>query len=208
MTTCNSSPCPIILVYTQHKHDRGFHLASRFCLDPKVYKVVSPLVAPPWCRLVMPAGCHIASCRPLIEPPSHHLIVAAGCCIHCTALSLSCCASWLSHASHRPLVVTPTCQLITPACCCIASPCPLIVSRAVLSSSRCAGWLSRWLSTRRPLVVSSFRHVTLCCLVTPAGCRAIISCHPLVAPPSHPLIVLAGCCIAYPCTAILSSRCR
>ena len=110
-------------------------------------------------------------------------------------------------ASHRSLIVTPSCRLITPACCCIASPCPLVAPHAILSSSRCAGWLLRCLLTRCPLVVSSSRHVASCCLVAPAGCCAIISCHPLVAPPSHPLIVLAGFCIACPCAALLSSCC-
>jgi hypothetical protein len=136
----------------------------------------------------------ILSCQLVVASivlPSRCLVAPAGCRI----------------ASHRPLVVTPSCQLIAPACCCIASPCPLIAPCAVLSSSRCAGWLLRCLSMRRPLVISSSCHVASCCLVEPAGCRAIISCRPLGAPPSHPLIVLAGCCIACPCAALLSSCC-
>ena len=52
---------PIVLVYAQHEHDHDCHLTSRFRLDPKDNEVVSPLVAPSWCRLVMPAGYHIAS---------------------------------------------------------------------------------------------------------------------------------------------------
>ena len=45
---------------------------------------------------------------------------------------------------------------------------------------------------RRPLAVSSSRRTTSRCLVASAGCRAIISRRPLVAPPSRPLIVLAS----------------
>jgi len=109
---------------------------------------------------------------------------------------------------HCPGVVAPpSCQLVVPACCCIASPCPLVAPRAALSSSCCAGWLLRRLSMRRPLVVLLSHRATSCCLVAPAGCCTIISCRPLVAPPSHTLIVLAGCCIACPCAA-LSSRCQ
>ncbi len=93
-------------------HDHGCHLASQFRLDLKDYEVVSPLVSLPWCHLVMPAGCRIASCRPLIAPPSHHLVVPAGCCI----------------ASCRPLIALPSCCLVVPAGCCIASCCPLIVA--------------------------------------------------------------------------------
>ena len=59
---------------------------------------------------------------------------------------------------------------------------------------------------RHPLVVLSSRRAASCCLVAPAGCRTIISHRPLVAPPSRPLIVLAGCCIVCPCAALSSSR--
>ena len=72
---------PIVLVYAQHEHDHGCHITSRIRLDPKDYEVVSPLVVPPWCRLVMPAGC----CIRLLSSS------------HCAALSLSCRASWLLH---------------------------------------------------------------------------------------------------------------
>ncbi len=149
----------------------------------------------PSCRLDAPAGCRITSRCPHVSPPS--------------------------------------CQLISPACCRIASPCPLVASHVALSFSRRAGWLLRRLSRRRPLVVSLSRCLVVSsprrlvvssyhrlivspsrraasrCLVAPAGCRTItiISCHPQVAPPSRPLIVLAGCCIACPC-ATLSSSCR
>ena len=80
-------------------YNHGCHLANRFRLEPKEYEVVSPLVAPPWCRLVMPAGCPITSCHPLIAPPSRRLVVPAGCRI----------------ASHRPLFVLPSHRLVTPA---------------------------------------------------------------------------------------------
>jgi hypothetical protein len=55
----------------------------------------------------------------------------------------------------------------------------------------------------RFLVVSSCR-LSLSCHST--GCCTIISCRPLVAPSSRPLIVLAGCCFACPCATLLSSR--
>ena len=139
-----------------------------------------PLIAPPSCRLIAPAGCCIDSCHPLIALPSHRLVAPAGCRI----------------ASRRPLIVPPSCQLVTPACCrcCITSPHPLFVTRAALLSSRCASWLLRHLSTRHPLVVLPSHRAASSCHVAPAGCCAIISCHPLVAPPSRSLIVLAGCC--------------
>ena len=150
-----------------------------------------PLIAPPSCRLVAPAGCCIASCHPLIPLPSHRLVAPAGCHI----------------ASHRPLVAPPSCQLIAPAGCRIISPRPFVAPHAALLSSRCFGWLLRRILTCRPLVLSSSRCAASCCLVAPAGCHAIISLRPLVAPPSRPLILLAGCCVACPCAA-LSSSCR
>ena len=160
----------------------------------------------------MPAGCHIASCPPLIVPPSRCLVAPAGSCIasrrplivlpsRCLVAPAGC-----HIASRHPLVASPSCQLVVPACCRIASPCPLVAPRTALSSSRHAGWLLRRLSTRRPLTVSLSRCAASCCLVAPAGCRTIISCRPLVAPPSRPLIVLAGCCIACPCVALSSSQ--
>ena len=127
--------------------------------------------------------CRLSLCRPLV---SRRLVVPAGYQI----------------ASHRPLVVLPSCPLITPACCHITSPCPLVAPRAALSSSCHPGWLLRRLSTRRPLVVLSSRRAASRCLVAPAGCCIIISCHSLVAPPSHPLIVLDGCCVDSPCTTL------
>ena len=188
-------------------------VASQFRLNPKDYEVVLPLVAPPWCRLVMPAGCHIVSCHPLIAPPSFRLVAPAGCCIaSCRPLSAlpSCRLAaqvGCGIASRRPLVAPPSRQLVAPACCRIASPRPLVAPRAALSSSRRASWLLRRLSTRRPLVVSSSLCTASRCLIAPAGCCFIISCPPLVAPPSRPLIVLAGCCVVCPCAALSSSRC-
>ena len=97
---------------------------------------------------------------------------------------------------------------------------PLVNSLHQVSSSRClVVSSSRRLvvsSSRRLVVSSSCRLVVLsscratsCCLVAPAGCCTIISRRPLIAiaPPPHPLIVLAGWCIASPCAALFSSLC-
>jgi hypothetical protein len=156
------------------------------------------------CQLVVALPLVVLSLRLPLIILSHQLVVAS------IALPSRCLVApaGCRIASHRPLVVPPSRQLVAPACCCITSPRPLVGPRAALSSSCRTGWLLRCLSTRRPLVILSSRHVASCCLVAPAGCHAIISCCPVVlAPPSHPLIVLAGCCIACPCTALLSSRC-
>jgi hypothetical protein len=110
--------------------------------------------------------------------------------------------------SLRPM--PPSHSLVAPAGCCVAS--------AALLSSRClVVLLSRCLVASSPhrLVVSSYHRLIVSpscraasrCLVAPAGCRAIISCCPQVAPPSRPLIVLAGCCVAFPCAALSSSCC-
>ena len=146
-----------------------------------------PLVAPPWCRLVVPACCCIASCRPLIAAPSRHLVAVApaGCRIFscCPLIALpsrrlvtpaGCCI-----ASHRPLIVPPSCQLVTPACFRIASPRPLVTLRAALSSSRRAGWLLRCLSTRHPLVAL--------CLVMPP---LVVLSRQLVVTPSSLIVLL------------------
>ncbi len=134
-------------------------------MDLKDYKVVSPLVALPWCHLVVPAGCRIASCSPFIVPPSRCLVAPAGCCI----------------ASCHPLIALPSCHLVAPAGCFIASHHPLIAHTLVNSSHQL-------------IVVLSSHHATSSCFIAPAGCRTIISHCPLIAPPSLPLIVLAGCC--------------
>jgi len=145
---------------------------------------VLPLVASPSHRRVVPAGCRIASCTPLIVPPSRCLVMPAGCCI------VSC----------RPLVALPSHPLQAGR-----------LPNRLSSSSRCAthssccrgGWLLRHLLTRRSLVVSLSRHATSRCLIAPVGCRIIISRRPFAAPSSRPLIVLAGCCVASPCAALL-----
>jgi hypothetical protein len=123
-------------------YDHGRHLGSRFCLDPKDYEVVSLLVMPPSCRLVLPAGCRIAYRCPLIALSSCCLVAPTGCHI----------------ASCRSLFATPSRQLVMPACCCITSPHPLVVPHTALLSSRRAGWLLHRLLMRRPLVVSACRH--------------------------------------------------
>ena len=208
----SSTPSFWFSLNTSYDHDR--HLASRFRLDPEDYGVVSPLVPPPLCRLVMPAGCHIASHCPLIATPSFCLVAPAGCRIASRHPLFALPSRRLFApagcriASCSPLVVPPSCCLIAPACCCIASPCPLVAPQAALSSSRRAGWLFCYLSSCHPLVISSPRRATLSSLVAPASCRIIISRSPLVAPPSCPLIMLAGCCgcVASPCAALSSSH--
>jgi hypothetical protein len=158
----------------------------------------------------------LSSCRPR---------VVSSCQLHCAALSSSCRASWLSHcllSSSHCAALSSSClaswfsHCLSPSSRCatlssthrtsllshrIASPRPLVAPRLLShhpsSSSRCADWLLHRLSTGHPLIVSS--------------CRLSFSCHasshrPLVAPPSHPLIVLAGCCTASPCTPLSSSR--
>jgi len=194
-------------------YNHGCHLTNRFHLDPNEYEVVLPLVPPPWCHLVMPAGCRIASCRPLIAPPSRCLVTPAGCPIASRhpLIALPSCHLVVPAGCRisfcRPLIAPPSCQLVVPAGCRIASPRPLAAPRAALSSSHHTGWLLHRLSTHHPLVNSTSRCATSVCLVAPAGCCAIISRHSLIAPPSrHPLIVLAGCCVACPCAALLSSR--
>ena len=82
--------------------------------SPKDYEVVSPLVAPPWCCLVMPAGCHIASCRPL------------------ATLSSSCRASWLLHRLSLP----------SSHCAALLSSCRVSLLSHHLSSSSCCATLS------------------------------------------------------------------
>jgi hypothetical protein len=109
-------------------------------------------------------------------------------------------------------LIGSSCQLVAPACCRIASPPrPLVAPRAALSSSLRAGWLLHCLSTRRPLVVSSSRHLVVPPLVVLShqlvvapSSLVILSLHrPLVissywlvvalhvlAPPSRPLVVV------------------
>ena len=162
-----------------------------------VYRTLHRLLSSPHC------AAFLSSCR--TSWLSHRLSPSS----HCAALSLSCLvASAGCHiASCCPLIASPSRQLVAPACCRIASPRPLFVPCAALSSSRRAGWLLLRLSTRHPLVVSSSHCATSRCLVAPAGCHVTISCRLLVALPSRPLIVLAGCCVACACAALSSSCC-
>ena len=184
----SSAPSLWFVLNTSYSHGR--HLANRFRLDPENYEVVSLLVAPPSHHLVVPAGCHIASCHPLIVPPSRQLVVPVCCHI----------------ASPCPLIALPSRHLVVPAGCRIASCRHLIAppSRPLFTPAGCCV-PSRHaaLSSSRFLVVSSCR-LSLSCHAT--GCCTIISCRPLVAPSSRPLIVLAGCCFACPCATLLSSR--
>ncbi len=126
---------------------------------------------------------------------------------HCVALSLSCHTSWLSHCispSSRCTSLSSTRhaslfshRLSSSSCCTPRDPLVLSLRRLVVASPLDAP----------PSIVSLSRCAASCCLFAPAGCRAIISCRPLVAPPYNLLIVLAGCCVACPCAA-LSSSCR
>jgi len=127
---------------------------------------------------------------------------------HCAALSLSCRASWLSHClspsfrcatlsstrrtsllSHRlssssrctphPPFILMSCQLVVVLPLDTPPSRCLVVSLCRLSLSRRASWLSC-----HHLLLSSH-------------CTTLLSC---------PLIVLAGCCVACPCTILSSSR--
>jgi hypothetical protein len=193
-------------------YNNGCHLTNRFRLEPNDYEVVSPLFAPPWCRLVVPADCRIASCRPLIAPLSCRLVAPAGCRIasrrplialpsRCLITSAGCCIT-----SRRPLNAPPSCQLIVPACC-------HIVSHHLSSSSRCAPHRPLVLSSCRlvvasPLGVQPSRHlvVSLCRLslsrraswssrhhlLLSSCCTTLSSSHRAgwLAPPSRPLVVV------------------
>ena len=159
------------------------------------------------CQLVVALSLVVPSLRLPLVVLLRQLVVASPLAV----LSLRCPVVILSAgcriASCRPLIVPPSRQLVDPACCHIASPRPLVAPRVAVSSSCRACWLLRRLSMRRTLVDSSSRHAASRCLVAPAGCHAIISRRPLAAPPSRPLIMLAGCCVACPCAALSSSRC-
>jgi hypothetical protein len=162
-----------------------------------------PLIAPPSCCLVAPAGCCIASRHPLIALPSHRLIAPAGGCI----------------ASCHPLLAPPSRQLVAPACCHIVSPRPLVASPTALLSSCRFGWLLRCLSVRCPLVV-----LLSCCLVMPplvvSLCQLVVApssfgflslyrplvlslvvALPLLVPPSRPLVVVYHRCHQTPLNA-------
>ena len=133
------------------------------------------------------SSCQLVVALPLVVPSLRHPLVVLsrqlGVALPLAVLSLR---HPLVNLSHQLVVASPP--------------------RAALSSSRCANWLLRHLLVLCPLVISWTHCGTSSCLVAPAGCRTIISCRPLIALPSCPLIVLAGCCIACPCSALSSSR--
>jgi len=150
------------------------------------------------CQLVVASPLAILSlCCPLVvlSPQLSHCLLPSS---HCTTLSSTPRASLLSMASPHPLVV------LLPA----------------LSSSCLAGWLLSCLSMRRPLVISLSCRATSRCLVAPAGCVAssslvVLSLHrplvlsscwlvvvlPVLAPPSHPLVVVHRRCHRTPLNA-------
>ena len=132
------------------------------------------------CQLVVASPLVVPSLRRPLVVLSRQLVVA----LPLAVLSLR---HPLVNLSHQLVVASPP--------------------RAALSSSRCADWLLRHLLVLCPLVISWTHCGTSSCLVAPAGCRTIISRRPFIAPPSRPLIVLAGCCVASACAALLSS-CR
>ena len=149
------------------------------------------------CQLIVASPLVVPSLRRSLVVLLHQLVVASPLAV----LSLRCPLVVLSRQlvvalplvilSMRHPLVNSSCQLVA-ASYRITSPHPLVAHRTALSSSRHAGWLLRRLSACSPLVILSSRCAASRCLVAPAGRRAIISCRPLVAPPSHPLIVLAG----------------
>jgi hypothetical protein len=135
-------------------------------------------------RLLSSPHCATLSSSSRASWFSHRLSLSS----HCAAFSSSCHASWLLHCLSpssvlllRHPLVNSSRQLVVAA-----SPCPLVAPRAALSSSHRSGWLLRRLLTCRPLVLLSSCRAASCCLVAPAGCRAIISLRPLIAPPSRP----------------------
>ena len=201
------------------------HLASQFRLDPEDHEIVSPLVPPPSCHLIMPAGCRITSGRPLIAPPSCRLVAPTGCCI----------------ASHCHLVVPPSGPLVAPTCCHIASPCPLVapptcpfvvLTGCCIASQSVALMISRHL-VMQPLIVLLHQHqlvvassslvVLSCTSLLSFHCAGWLLCCPSlrclqgVASPlvilllHHPLVVLffvlVHCLLLSSlCTTLLSSR--
>jgi hypothetical protein len=182
-------------------YDHGCNLTSQFRLDPEDY--VSPLVMPPPSRLIVPAGCCIASCHPLIATPSRRLVAPAG-LSHCL-LPFFCCVTLSS--SRRASLLS---HQLSPSSCC-----------ATLSSSRRAGWLLHRLLMHHPFFISSS---SSCPLIVSSSCRAplLSSCHarrqlvvplvlsscrlvvalPLLAPPSHPLVMPAILASPSPCRSL------
>jgi hypothetical protein len=143
-------------------YNHGCYLANRFCLDPEDYKVVSPLVAPPWCCFVMPAGCRIAS--------------------------------WLVVPSlRRPLVVLLRQLVVASPLVVLSLRCPLVVLR-------------RQLVVALPLIVLSLCHPLVNSLLQRVVASPLIVLLLRPAPPSHPLVAPAGCCVASRRAALSSSR--
>ena len=143
-------------------YNHGCYLANRFCLDPEDYKVVSPLVAPPWCCFVMPAGCRTAS--------------------------------WLVVPSlRRPLVVLLRQLVVASPLVVLSLRCPLVVLR-------------RQLVVALPLIVLSLCHPLVNLLLQRVVASPLIVLLLRPAPPSHPLVAPAGCCVASRRAALSSSR--
>ena len=120
---------------------------SRHLVAPAGCRIAScrPLVVPPSHSLIAPACCRITSPYPLVAPRAalsssrhtgwllHCLLMRRPLVVSSCRLSLSCCASWLSH-HHLSLSFHCT----------------------ALSSSHRAGRLLRCLCLRRPLVLLSW----------------------------------------------------
>ena len=211
-------------------YDNGCHLASCFHLDPADYEVVAPLVAPPSCRLVVPAGCRIASCCPLIAPPSfcrlsrclsthRPLVILSSCCAasHCLVAP----AGYHIIISCRPPVAPPSRPLIVLAGCCVASPCAALWLLHRLSSSShfaalllscCASWLWHCLSSpfHRTTLSSTRRASLLSHCLSSSSCDAwrhslVLSSRQLVV--ALPLDAPPSRCLVVSLCHLLLSRC-
>ena len=137
--------------------------------------VESPVVALPSCPLVTPPSHLLAP--PLIVPSLHHPLIIS-------LRRLVVVASPLVTPPSRPLVVPHSRPLV-------------VLSLVALLPSHRAVWLLRRLLSHCRLVLLSSSHCAtlsssyagwlLCCLSL--HCRHVLSlCHPLVAPPSCPLV--------------------
>ena len=129
----------------------------------------------PSCRLVHPAGCHIASCHPLVAPPSCQLVASACCRIASprplvaprATLSSSRRTGWLlrrllsarhvaSCAGCRVIMschslVAPHCRpLIVLAGCCVACPCAALSSSCLSPSPTPSNAIERCCRHRTP----------------------------------------------------------
>ena len=125
--------------------------------------VVLPLVAPPSRHLAVPAGCRIASCRPLIVPPSRQQADSSS---HCSALSSSCPASWLSHC------LSPSFGCATL----LSTRRTRLLLHRLSSSSRCTPRCPLVLSPRRLVVVLPLDALPSHHLVI-SSCRLLLPCH-------------------------------